>query len=60
MWAIAFPVAIGNYAFLPASLLGHAVLIAAATITVATYATAAAKPGLFLSGSGRRRDGEHE
>jgi hypothetical protein len=60
MWAVAFSVAVGSYVFLPASLIGHAVLIAAATITVATYATAAKKPEVFLSGSGRRRDGEHE
>jgi hypothetical protein len=60
MWAIAFSVAIGNYALLPASLIGHAVLIAAATVTVATYVTAAKKPELFVSGLGRRRDGEHE
>jgi len=60
MWAVAFAVAIGSYAMLPASLIGHAVLIAAAAITVATYTTAATKPELFKSGFGRRRDGEHE
>jgi hypothetical protein len=60
MWAIAFSVAMGSYAFLPASLIGHAVLIAAVVVTVATYTTAATKPGVFRSGSGRRRDGEHE
>jgi hypothetical protein len=60
MWAVAFAVAIGGYAMLPASLIGHAALIAAAAITVATYTTAATKPALFGSGSGRRRDGEHE
>jgi hypothetical protein len=60
MWAIAFSVAIGSYAFLPASLVGHAVLIAAVVVTVATYTTAATKPEVFRSGSGRRRDGEHE
>lgn len=40
MWAVAFAVAIGSYAMLPASLIGHAVLIAAAAITAATYTTA--------------------
>lgn len=60
MWAVSFSVAIGSYALLPASLVGHAVLIAAAAITVGTYAVAANKPGVFISGSGRRRDGEHE
>ncbi len=60
MWAVAFSVAIGSYALLPASLIGHAVLIAAAAITTATYTSAAIKPGLFKAGSGRRRDGEHE
>ena len=60
MWAVAFSVAIGSYAMLPASLFGHAVLIAAAAITTVTYTAAATKPELFKSGSGRRRDGEHE
>lgn len=60
MWAVAFSVAIGSYALLPASLVGHIVLIAAATITAATYTAAAQKPVLFKSGSGRRHDGEHE
>ena len=60
MWAVAFSVAVGSYALLPASLIGHAVLIAAAAITIATYTAASTKPALFKSGSGRRRDGEHE
>ncbi len=60
MWAVAFSVAIGSYALLPASLIGHAALIAAAAITTATYTAAATKPALFKSGSGRRHDGEHE
>jgi hypothetical protein len=60
MWAVAFSVAIGSYALLPASLIGHAVLIAAAAITAATYTTASIKPDLFKAGSGRRHDGEHE
>ena len=60
MWAASFSVAFGSYALLPASLIGHAVLIAAAAITVATYTVAATKPAIFGTGSGRRRDGEHE
>ena len=60
MWAVAFSVAIGSYALLPVSLIGHAALIAAATITVATYTAAANKPSLFKSYSGRRHGGEHE
>ncbi len=60
MWAVAFSVALGSYALLPASLIGHAALIAAASITVATYTAAAHKPGMFKPYSGRRRNGEHE
>jgi len=60
MWAVAASVAIGSYTFLAASVLGHAVLIAAAAITVATLTTAAKKPNVFMRYSGRRRDGEHQ
>lgn len=60
MWAVAFAAAIGSYAMLPESLIAHAVVIAAAAITTATYTVAANKPGLFKVNSGRRRDGEHE
>lgn len=49
MWAIAFSVAIGSYTVLAVSLIGHAVLLGAAAITVATYATAAKRPQTFLS-----------
>lgn len=59
MWAIAFSIAIGSYTFLAISLVGHVVLIGAAAVTVATYTAAAKRPTLFVSGSGRRRDGEH-
>lgn len=59
MWAIAFSIAIGSYTFLAISLVGHAVLIGAAAITVATYTAAAKRPDLFMTGSGRRSDGEH-
>ena len=60
MWAVSFAVAIGNYTILAASIVGHAVLIAAAAITVATYTVAATKPKLFMRVAGRRADGEHE
>ena len=60
MWAVSFSLAIGSYKFLAASLIGHVVLIAAAAITVATYSVAAMKPKFFVSGLGRRHDGEHE
>ena len=49
IWAFSFAIAIGSYTFLAYSLIGHAVLIAAATITVATYATAARRPTVFAS-----------
>ena len=60
MWAVAFSVAIGSYTFLAASVIGHTVLIGAAAITVATLTAAAKKPKIFVRGSGRSRDGEHE
>jgi hypothetical protein len=60
MWAVAFATAIGSYTIFAVSILGHAVLIAAAAITVATYTTAAKKPKMFVFGSGRRNDGEHD
>ena len=60
MWAVTFAVAIGSYTLLAASIIGHAVLIAAAAITVATYTAAAKKPTLFARGSGRSSDGEHD
>ena len=49
MWAIAFSVAIGSYTFLAFSWVGHAVLLGAVAITVATYATAAKRPQTFVS-----------
>ena len=48
MWAISFSVAIGSYTFLAVSLIGHAVLLGAVAITVATYTTAAKRPQTFL------------
>lgn len=60
MWAVSFAVAIGSYTLLAASIIGHTFLIAAAAITVATYTVAKNKPQVFMRGSGRRHDGEHE
>ncbi len=48
MWAISFSLAIGNYVFMAASIIGHAILIGAVTITVATWTTATIKPKLFV------------
>jgi hypothetical protein len=60
MWAVSASVAIGSYTFLAASVIGHTVLIGAAAITVATLTAAANSPKLFIRGSSRRNDGEHE
>ena len=49
MWAISFSVAIGSYTFMAVSLLGHAVLIGAVAVTVATYTAAAKRPQMFLA-----------
>lgn len=59
MWALAFSIAIGSYTVFAVSVIGHAVLIGAAAITVATYSAAAKRPSLFVTGFGRRSDGEH-
>lgn len=53
MWAIAFSVAIGSYTFLAVSLLGHAVLLGAVAVTVATYIAATKQPQAFLTLSRR-------
>ena len=60
MWALAFCVAIGSYSGFFVSAIGHAVLIGAAGLTVATYTVAAQRPRTFDRYSGRRGDGEHE
>ena len=60
MWAVASLLAIGSYTLLPASIIGHVVLISAAFITVATYTTASLKPSFFKHNNGRSRTGEHE
>jgi hypothetical protein len=59
MWAIAFSIATGTYAFMGVNLIAHAVLIGAAALTVATYTTASLKPNAFRVVLGRRPDGEH-
>jgi hypothetical protein len=48
MWAISFSIAIGSYTFMAFSIIGHTILIAAAAITVATWATTSTKPELFV------------
>ena len=48
MWALSFSIAIGSYTFLDISIIGHAVIIGAAAITVATYTSAAKRPELFM------------
>jgi hypothetical protein len=60
MWTLSFAVATGSYTFMAASVVGHAVLIAAAAITVATWTAAVAKPELFLLGSARQDQGSDE
>lgn len=59
MWAISFSIAIGSYVTAFANIVGHAVLIGAAAITVSTYTAASVKPSMF-TGFGRRPNGEHE
>jgi len=59
MWAVSFSIAVGSYTTAFANVIGHAVLIAAAGITVATYTAAKVKPAVF-KGSGRQSNGEHE
>jgi len=60
IWAVSFSVAIGSYTFRAASIMGHAVLIAAAAVTAARFTVAAKRPKLFMRGAGRRRDEEHD
>ena len=60
MWAVSSTIAIGSYTIMAASIVGHIVLIGAVAVTVAIYTAASIKPKLFMRGSGRRHDGEHE
>ncbi len=59
MWVVSFSVALGSYTYFAANIVGHAVLIAAVAVTVATWTAAAKKPGMF-SGLGRQGNGEHQ
>lgn len=59
MRAGSFAVATGSYLFLSLSFVVHGVLIAAAAINVATYTAASFKPEVFITGNGRRSDGEY-
>ena len=54
MWAVAFVVATGSYTFMAVSIIGHAVLIGAAAITVATWTAATVKPEIFVRSSVRQ------
>ena len=54
MWAVAFVVATGSYTLMAVSIIGHAVLIGAAAITLATWTAATAKPEIFVRSSARQ------
>lgn len=54
VWAIGFAVTIGSYTFGMASVIGHAILIAAAAITISTWTAASVKPELFARASARK------
>lgn len=63
MWVVAFAIFIGSLNGILWSLLGHIALIAAVTVTVATYKVAEDNPDsiIRMAGSlGRTSDGEHE
>ncbi len=49
IWASSFAIAFGSYTFFALSMIGHAVLIGAAAITVATYTAATKRPKIFLA-----------
>tara|TARA_E500000331_G_scaffold28701_1_gene24247 strand:+ start:923 stop:1210 length:288 start_codon:yes stop_codon:yes gene_type:complete len=53
MWIVPFAMAIGSYTFLAVSMNGHAVLFAAAFITVTIWTILKAKSDLILGGSNR-------
>lgn len=54
MWAVAFAAAIGSYTFMAISVIGHAVLVGAAAITVTTWTAASRKPEMFVRVSKRK------
>ena len=49
MWCVVFSLYIGSFWFMGASMLGHAVLLAAIVVTVGTFETAKRKPTAFLN-----------
>lgn len=59
MWASVFGISIGSYLVFGLTLLTHALFIAAAAITVATYSTAAVRPLALVRSFGRQPNGEH-
>jgi len=54
MWAVAFAAAIGSYTFMAISVIGHAILLGAAAITVTTWTAASRKPEMFVRVSKRK------
>ena len=48
MWCVVFSLYIGSFWFMGASMLGHAVLLAAIVVTVGTFETAKRKPDFFV------------
>ena len=48
VWAISFSIAFGSYTFMAPSIIEHTIMIAAAAITAATWATATNRSGLLL------------
>lgn len=55
MWAITLPMAFASYTVMAASVIGHAIIIAAAAITVTTWTAATAKPELFALGPAQQK-----
>lgn len=60
MWASVFGISVGSYLIFGVTLLAHALVIAAAAITVATYSTAAVRPIALVRALGRQPNGEHD
>ena len=48
MWCIVFSLYIGSFWVMGASMLGHALLLAAIVVTVGTFETAKRKPSFFV------------
>ena len=61
MWCIVFAIIVGSMWAGVVSMMLHTLLLAAVTITVATFETAKRNPKMFTSSlNGRGRGGEHE